>query len=108
MTAPLTYCYPRVLAAVLLGHLVDEGLVAFGRVVVAREEVEHDLDLNDRVGGGGFNQAKITEIPPRLILEVFNGTERDNFAGWPAFAALLQAGRRRGNVGLFGLCKLIN
>lgn len=69
-----------VFARVLLGELHDEGFVPLGRVMVAGEEVEHDLDLDDGVGGRRVDQTDVRKIPPRLEAEIFNGGKRDDFS----------------------------
>ncbi len=102
----LTYRDSGVFAAVLLGHLVDERLVPLGRVVVAREEIEHDIDLDNGVCCRRFYQSEVTKVPPRLIREIFYGTECYNFARSPSLAlsrGLFEAGGGGRDVGLLGL-----
>ena len=44
------------------GHVIDEGLVLFGREVVAREEIEHDLNLDQRISWRRIDQSARKKI----------------------------------------------
>lgn len=72
--------YLDVLSRVLLGQLQHERLVLVGRVVVAREEVEDDLDLDDRVDGRGVDEAQVGKVPPRSVVKVLDCAKRDDLS----------------------------
>ena len=48
---------PLIFIRMRFGHLIDEGLVLFGREVVAREEIEHDLNLDQRISWRRIDQS---------------------------------------------------
>ena len=49
-----------------LGHLIDECLVFLCGEVIAREEVEHDLNFDDWIRVRRFNQPEI--MPIKIVI----------------------------------------
>ena len=52
----IIYGDPLILPGVRFRHLIDKGLVFFGREVIAGEEVEHDFNLDDWIRARRFDQ----------------------------------------------------
>jgi hypothetical protein len=42
--------------------------------MVSGEEVERDVDFDDRIQGRGFDEPQVGKVAPRLVLEVLDGT----------------------------------
>ena len=59
-----------VLPRMRFGHLIDEGLVLSGREVVAREEIEHDLNLDQRISWRRIDQSAEGEKMYNLIKSI--------------------------------------
>ena len=51
----IIYGDPLVFAWMRFGHVIDKGLVLLGREMIAREEVEHNLNLNHGVSWRWFD-----------------------------------------------------
>ena len=68
-----------VLPRMRFGHLIDEGLVLFGREVVAREEIEHDLNLDQRISWRRIDQSAEGKKMYNLIKSTYirRGTKKN-------------------------------
>lgn len=120
----IVYGDPLILARMRFCHMVDEGLIFLSRKVITGEKIEHHFNLDDWIRARGFNQPvkniiisntfqprpqknspMVTEIPPSLVGEVFDGAESDDFPWRPCIfgipSSFGQVGSCCGNVGFF-------